>query len=552
MNATRRPWLPLYIDDFRASPRVGRMSLAERGAYLYLLMACWEGGGRIKDDPEILGEALDVDPEELTQALTPRVRRCFQEADGWLVNPRMLFEVQRAAAASARQAEKGRLSAAARRERAGSPQPSGRELPEPEPNHGSSWPNRGSIFVNRGSSPPNRGSNPINRGSVLANRGWGPAEPRLDPAEPQLKPSEPGFEQSEPGFKNSEPHRSTIREEEASSCFLNSEGPPRARGRQATTLGPILSALPIPAERDHRVLLEPEPGAPEVTGPARGLKSLAKPKAPGIAQDRSEPNLDPKVKSTPDRQPGEAPERQGTHAIAQASTCHCFALSKAARPAPDDTEDGEFGAARQLLEQLGVDLSERWGILRRLAEFAQAHGQTLPALAARVVTWIQAESAKRPVANPGGMIHAALEGGYLALRLGIAGLHAGPPSVVGSAGIPVLPEALVELAHAAWVRGDLQAERALARSFGDAARAKEACALMIERAPASLVDHTWRAQALERIAAAWRREHPPAAQHWLELYLPATPEQRARALAGANPRRPAGRLAPARKAEVVA
>jgi uncharacterized protein YdaU (DUF1376 family) len=445
------------------------MTLAERGAYLYLLMACWEGGGRIKDDPEILGKALDVDPEELAQALTPRVRRCFQEADGWLVNPRMLFEVQRAAAASARQAEKGRLSAAARRERAGSPQPSGRELPEPEPNHGSSWPNRGSIFVNRG-------SNPINRGSVLANRGWGQAEPRLDPAEPQLKPSEPGFEQSEPGFRNSEPHRSTIREEEASSCSLNSEGPPRARTESA-------------------------------------------------------PPADPTAPSKPDPEPTAAPPAQ---------------------PRPTPTEDGEFGAARQLLERLGVDLSERWGILRRLAELAQAHGEALPGLAARVVAWVQAECAKRPVANPGGMIHAALEGGYLALRLGIAGPQAGSPSVVGPAGIPVLPEALVELAHAALVRGDLQAERALARSFGDGAKAREACALMIERAPASLVDHTWRAQALERFAIAWRREHPPTAQHWLELYLPATQEQRARALVGANPRRPAGRLAPARKAEVVA
>lgn len=233
MNATRRPWLPLYIDDFRASPRVGRMSLAERGAYLYLLMACWEGGGRIKDDPVILGEALDVDPEELAQALTPRVRRCFQKADGWLVNPRMLFEVKRAAAASARQAEKGRLSAAARRERAGSPQPNGQELPEPEPNHGS-------ISPNRGSSPPNRGSNPVNRGSALANPGSSPTEPRLDPAEPQFKPSEPWFKQSEPRLKNSEPrlknsepHTTTIREEEASSCSLNSEAPPRARTESA-------------------------------------------------------------------------------------------------------------------------------------------------------------------------------------------------------------------------------------------------------------------------------------------------------------------------------
>ena len=42
----RRPWMPLYVADYLAN--TGRLSAAEHGAYLLLIMQYWTG--RLPDD----------------------------------------------------------------------------------------------------------------------------------------------------------------------------------------------------------------------------------------------------------------------------------------------------------------------------------------------------------------------------------------------------------------------------------------------------------------------------------------------------------------------
>lgn len=74
--------------DFLSSPKVARMSLAEQGAYRRLLDHLYMEGGSISADRRDLADYLGIELEELDDALTPRVSRCFVEEDGRLYNPR--------------------------------------------------------------------------------------------------------------------------------------------------------------------------------------------------------------------------------------------------------------------------------------------------------------------------------------------------------------------------------------------------------------------------------------------------------------------------------
>lgn len=79
--------------DFLSSPKVARMSLAEQGAYRRLLDHAFLEGGYLSPDRQDLADYLGVDPDDLDDVLTARVRRCFESSEQGLYSPRLLREM---------------------------------------------------------------------------------------------------------------------------------------------------------------------------------------------------------------------------------------------------------------------------------------------------------------------------------------------------------------------------------------------------------------------------------------------------------------------------
>jgi uncharacterized protein YdaU (DUF1376 family) len=102
MADEKMPWFRFWVSKYRGSPKVLRMSWAERGVYLHLLTWAAQNGGRIEDSEDALCDALVCEPEELSELLTPKVRRCFEQEDGFLVSERMASECDAAEAAADR------------------------------------------------------------------------------------------------------------------------------------------------------------------------------------------------------------------------------------------------------------------------------------------------------------------------------------------------------------------------------------------------------------------------------------------------------------------
>jgi uncharacterized protein YdaU (DUF1376 family) len=71
------PWMPLYIADYRLD--TARLSAAEHGAYLLLIMEYWAAGSLPADDRQLARIAAMTDRE--WKAARPAVQRFFY--DGW-------------------------------------------------------------------------------------------------------------------------------------------------------------------------------------------------------------------------------------------------------------------------------------------------------------------------------------------------------------------------------------------------------------------------------------------------------------------------------------
>lgn len=368
--------IPLHVDDFRGSPRVARMTWAERGAYLYLLMACWEGGGAVQDTPEALAEALGVELEEVGACVTERVRRCFEATDGQLVSPRLVAELERSARARELQAERGRRSAQARAARFGSAQP-GADRVAPK-----ATAERAQAAEPKAPLPEPRFEAPRTAVRELPNRGSTGPEPWFEEFRTTVRraPNQRS-ESSEP----SEASEALRTEEEA--CFsLDSRGSQRDRAE-------LRSAQPYRAP--------PTPSKPAG--------------APGLAQDRS---AAPLAQADTDR-PQERAEAPTLAPAPKPSPTEAPAAPAPHPKPPVRTHDGEFDIARSVLRDLGVDVSPRWGILARLQALAADHGRPLGDVVKALADWLRAERRRRPVANPGGLIHGGLEAGWLAARIGL-------------------------------------------------------------------------------------------------------------------------------------
>jgi uncharacterized protein YdaU (DUF1376 family) len=86
------PAMPLYCDDWLASPRVQCMTLEEEGAYLRLLMFCWMSGDCSIPDDDIRLSILSRMVDKWLTNGCPLVRQCFQphpDKKGFLTNARL-------------------------------------------------------------------------------------------------------------------------------------------------------------------------------------------------------------------------------------------------------------------------------------------------------------------------------------------------------------------------------------------------------------------------------------------------------------------------------
>lgn len=103
-------WMPLYIGDYLADTM--RLSMAQHGAYMLLLMEQWRNGPLPKDEGE-LARIVRCDVKEWRR-VGPAVLRYFEDTPDGYVQRRLEREREQAAANSNRRAEAGRKGAAKR------------------------------------------------------------------------------------------------------------------------------------------------------------------------------------------------------------------------------------------------------------------------------------------------------------------------------------------------------------------------------------------------------------------------------------------------------
>jgi uncharacterized protein YdaU (DUF1376 family) len=105
-------WMPFYIADYLAD--TGRLSAAEHGAYMLLIMEYWRTGGRIPNDDRQLARITRMTPEEWSQA-RPVIEAFFgpnwshKRIDAEIANSESIMEKRSAsarAAANARYAKR--------------------------------------------------------------------------------------------------------------------------------------------------------------------------------------------------------------------------------------------------------------------------------------------------------------------------------------------------------------------------------------------------------------------------------------------------------------
>lgn len=96
-----RPWMPLYISDYLRDTR--KLTAAEHGAYLLLIMEYWTAGG-LPDDDRQLARIASMTPSEWRRA-KPTVQAFFR--DGWH-HQRIEDEIAKAIEKHERRSEAGK------------------------------------------------------------------------------------------------------------------------------------------------------------------------------------------------------------------------------------------------------------------------------------------------------------------------------------------------------------------------------------------------------------------------------------------------------------
>lgn len=103
-------WMPLFIADYQAA--TSRLTLAEHGAYLLLIMDYWRNGPPPSDDA-VLARILAIDRREWMK-LKPAVLRFFQTIDGQLRHGRIDRELADASERRSKAQQRAKAGAGAR------------------------------------------------------------------------------------------------------------------------------------------------------------------------------------------------------------------------------------------------------------------------------------------------------------------------------------------------------------------------------------------------------------------------------------------------------
>lgn len=108
-------WIPLYPADYHKDTR--HLSTLEHGVYLLLLMAAFDGGGKLPGDPVRLARIAGLDQAQWGE-VGPVVMAFFQRKGGHYEHGRVRRELAKADRLIEQKREAGKASAKARAEKA--------------------------------------------------------------------------------------------------------------------------------------------------------------------------------------------------------------------------------------------------------------------------------------------------------------------------------------------------------------------------------------------------------------------------------------------------
>lgn len=97
-------WMPFYPADYLR--KTMRLTRDQHGGYFLLLLACWDGGGRLPNDPDELAAIVKASPAEWRK-LAPKLLPFFEVEGEFLVQKRVLAEHEKAARLSEIRRETG-------------------------------------------------------------------------------------------------------------------------------------------------------------------------------------------------------------------------------------------------------------------------------------------------------------------------------------------------------------------------------------------------------------------------------------------------------------
>lgn len=113
MSIEASPAFQFYVKEWRSSRAIMRMTMAQQGMYLNLLLEQWEKLS-VPDDPNVVAELIGGTEAEWVKAW-PVLRRNFvTDEPGRIVNLRLEKERAKQRSRSKRQSDKGKAGAAAR------------------------------------------------------------------------------------------------------------------------------------------------------------------------------------------------------------------------------------------------------------------------------------------------------------------------------------------------------------------------------------------------------------------------------------------------------
>lgn len=115
-------WMPFYIADYLR--KTMHLTRDQHGGYLLLIMACWDNGGRLPNDPGFLAATVKASPVEWRK-LAPVLMRYFDVDGDYITQKRVLKEYGKAAKISAARREAGAQGGRPRKHPESKPKPNG-------------------------------------------------------------------------------------------------------------------------------------------------------------------------------------------------------------------------------------------------------------------------------------------------------------------------------------------------------------------------------------------------------------------------------------------